>query len=205
MKTIIQRGAEAVISLEKSGEGAKIIKERVIKGYRLPELDVKIRKQRTRHEESLMEKARRAGVNVPRVLEKTDFSLIMEYVDGQKVKDILDISGDRLNIISEAGRSVAKLHSYDIIHGDLTTSNMIRKGDKVFFIDFGLGKVSGRVEDKAVDLLLLNEALRSVHFQHAESLWSAFLESYSRDYTDAKAVIKRLEKIDKRRRYKGGD
>ena len=73
-------------------------------------------------------------------------------------------------IMGLIGESVARIHQKDIIHGDLTTSNMIFKNEKVFFIDFGLGYISRKIEDKAVDIHLLKQALEAKHFHTLERI-----------------------------------
>ena len=201
MHKIIQRGAEAVLYL-RDGE---LVKERISKGYRIPELDRKIRKQRTKSEAKLMERARNAGVNIPGTRVEGDFRLVMEYIRGEKLKDVLNgmKADERRGVCEKIGEIVAKLHAKGIIHGDLTTSNMILGGKEVYLIDFGLGKFSERVEDQAVDLFLLYEALKSTHFRILHECWETILKTYSQNYSNAEIVLKRIEKIRKRRRYKG--
>lgn len=195
----IARGAEAVISKENDC----VIKERIRKGYRLTELDERLRKRRTALEARLLREARSAGVRTPQVLEESKFALKMEFVEGRKVKDILSRENCG-RICAEIGASVAKLHSYHIIHGDLTTSNMIFRiegGIVIYFIDFGLGFISQRAEDKATDLHLLREALESTHFDVLDEAWKTFLEAYNKHYEGAAEVIKALSKVEKRGRY----
>ncbi len=126
----------------------------------------------------------------------------MEYLDGERVKDLFGKFTDReLEKISiEIGRSIAKLHSYNIIHGDLTTSNMIYSKGKVYLIDFGLGEISQNIEKKAVDLRLLKEVFESTH--HAQKKhFSTILEAYTKEYKQAEGVIARMKEIEKRGRY----
>ncbi|MBS3051511.1 MAG: Kae1-associated serine/threonine protein kinase [Candidatus Aenigmarchaeota archaeon] len=193
---LIAKGAEATITRDND----TIIKERIKKDYRLPELDEKIRKRRTALEARLLREARRAGVLTPQVLGEEKNILMLEFIDGQKVKDILD--GNCRDIAEKIGESIAKLHNYGIIHGDLTTSNMIIKDGKIYFIDFGLGFISKRTEDKAVDLYLLHEVLESTHFGVMETAWNEILKSYKRHYQDGEKVIKALLSVEKRGRYK---
>ncbi len=193
----IAQGAEAVL-LKDNGN---IVKERIKKGYRLPEIDEKIRKRRTKTEINLLRAARRAGVAVPGVIEESDFSLIIEFIDGNKVKDIIN-QDNAQSIGQQIGTAIGKLHTYDIIHGDLTTSNMIAKGNDVYFIDFGLGFQSKRIEDKAVDLYVLNEVLESTHNLIKEILWTIVLETYTKHFDEAKTVITTLQEIEKRGRYR---
>lgn len=199
-REIIQRGAEAIIYLR---EG-KVVKERVSKGYRIAELDRRIRKGRTKGEAKLMERARNAGVGVPVTGIEGDFRLVMDRLEGDRLKDVLNSMErkERTEVCRKVGEIISKLHSGGIIHGDLTTSNMILSEGAVCLIDFGLGKFSEKVEDQAVDLFLLYEALKSTHFRFLEECWKGILKSYSRGYGKAKEVAGRIEKIKKRRRYK---
>lgn len=81
-------------------------------------------------------KARKLGVPTP-VLYAVDpllHTLTFEYVDGLSVKDILlgfgsdGVNEERLNdIATQIGNAVGKLHDGGLVHGDLTTSNMIIK------------------------------------------------------------------------------
>lgn len=198
MGKIIAQGAEALLIRE----GNKLIKKRIRKNYRLKEIDERIRQFRTRREAKLLGKLD----FVPKVLKIDDknCAIEMEFIDGKLVKDILDglSKGEKKKICMEIGKKIAKLHDLDIIHGDLTTSNFIFKDEKVFFIDFGLGFVSKKVEDKAVDLHLLKQALESKHYRHFEECFKFVLEGYKKvgNYND---VIKRLEKVESRGRYKG--
>lgn len=191
---IIALGAEAIITKE----GSRILKERVKKGYRIQELDERLRRKRTRAEASLMRAARRASVMVPGVLEENDFSLSMEFVEGSKIKDILSRE-NAIEIAAKTGEAAAKLHSYGIIHGDLTTSNMIWNGE-LFLIDFGLGFHSQRAEDKAVDLWVLRQTIESTH-SGLKDFWPAILENYEKHGGERK-VIKALHEIEKRGRYR---
>ncbi|MEM7819648.1 MAG: KEOPS complex kinase/ATPase Bud32 [Candidatus Aenigmatarchaeota archaeon] len=203
----IARGAEAILYKENK----KLIKERIMKSYRIKEIDEKLRRRRTRIEANLIRKARSTGIKVPQILEEEEFKIKMEYIDGKRVKDILN-NNNYAEICQEIGKSIALLHNFDIIHGDLTTSNMIIKYKKnigiqeksfdIYFIDFGLGFISKRIEDKATDLFLLHEALESTHFDIFKKAWKIILKAYSKNYVDAEKVINVLNKIEKRRRYK---
>jgi TP53 regulating kinase-like protein len=198
---ILAQGAEAIISQEDN----QIIKQRVIKDYRIPEIDEKIRKLRTRQEAKLLEKASHF-IPVPKVIksdEKTK-EIIMELIDGKKLSTNLDSLSEKeqISICKQIGQNIAKLHNESIIHGDLTTSNMILKDKKVYFIDFGLGYISIKDEDKAVDLHLLKQALEAKHFQHWQKLWLAVEKGYIDSNKQANKILERLKKVESRGRYK---
>ncbi|MFH1365318.1 MAG: KEOPS complex kinase/ATPase Bud32 [archaeon] len=200
---LIAQGAEAKIVLSNNF----IIKDRVKKSYRIPELDEKIRKQRTKSEIKLLEKASKI-INIPKLICKDShnlFRITMQFLDGKRLSDSLDnfpLSKQK-QILKQIGKDIAKLHDKAIIHGDLTTSNMILKNEKIYLIDFGLGYFNGKYEDKAVDIHLLKQALEAKHFKHWEALFNEFLKGYtSTNKVESKKVLERLRAVEKRGRYK---
>ena len=193
-------GAEAVILLDRG----VVIKDRVSKRYRLGEIDSRLRKARTRQEASILLKLQALGFQSPRVLEMDDRGMLlrMEYVEGPQLKSVLDDSPQLDILAREVGTLVGTLHRHDIIHGDLTTSNMILREGKVVLIDFGLGFFSTKTEDKAVDLHLLRRALGSKHPLVAERFFYRAIEGYATEMGDsAGEVLSRLEAVERRGRY----
>ena len=73
---------------------------------------------------------------------------------------------------------------------------------EIFFIDFGLSFFSRKIEDKAVDLHLLKEALESKHSKIWEKCYKAALGSYAEKAVDGKDVLERIKIVEKRGRYK---
>ncbi len=202
MKTLISQGAEAKIFKENN----LVIKERNAKSYRIKELDEKIRKYRTRREISILEKASKI-IPVPKLSNSSsekDFKIVMEFINGKKLAEHLDLFNDKKRIIicEIIGKQVAQLHNNNIIHGDLTTSNMILKDDEIYFIDFGLSFIDQKAEHKAVDLHLLKQALESKHYKNFESSFKAVLEGYKKTCKNHKDVLDRLDKVEGRGRYK---
>ena len=200
-KRIIAKGAEAILSRD----NGNILKERIKKGYRIREIDEKLRTERTSLEASLLSQARRVGVNTPKIVEvdKKKFRIVMEFIDGKRIKELLKESDKKTveKICREIGRSVGKLHSANMIHGDLTTSNMILKDGKIYFIDFGLGNFSRKIEDQGVDMNLLYEALKSTHIKILELCWKNIVNGYKEEYVKAEQVLIRVREIEKRGRY----
>ena len=203
---LIAEGAEAKIYSTDVKGLACVLKDRIEKRYRLTQIDTRLRKLRTRHEASLLARAARAGVNVPKIVDfkSTKTTLCIEEISGPKVRDyLLEYKKDASKIkitCEKVGKQIAKIHRANITHGDLTTSNMIFTGDKIFLIDFGLGQVSARLEDKAVDLHLLKECLRSKHFEVWELAWKAFRKEYEK--LAGASVFEQLEKVEARGRYR---
>jgi len=202
---ILKQGAEAILYFD-SFEGRKVlVKERIKKYYRISQLDETLRKTRTKKELTLLREARRFGVQTPQVInvEESGHKIIMEFVEGRLVKDFLNFASRRdvEEICFKIGESIGKLHSGGIIHGDLTTSNMIIKGGNIFFIDFGLGDFSKKIEDQGVDLNLLQEALKSTHYKILNLCWENIVKGYKKEYKDANKVLKKVEEIEARARY----
>ncbi|MDO8628702.1 MAG: KEOPS complex kinase/ATPase Bud32 [Nanoarchaeota archaeon] len=195
-KRIIAQGAEAILYIENNA----LIKERIPKTYRLPQIDQQLRLSRTRKEAKIMQKVPFA----PKIIsvDEKNMSITMEYLTAPRLKEQLDVMNkkQRKNVCLELGKKLASLHQQDIIHGDLTTNNMLYDG-KLYFIDFGLSVISNKIEDKAVDLHLLKQAFHGRHHTHAEESFAWILKSYT-TYNKAKAILERLEKVERRGRYK---
>ena len=98
------------------------------------------------------------------------------------------------------GDSISRMHNANIIHNDLTTSNLLVKEGKVYFIDFGLGTTSTRVEDKAVDLVVLKKSLGVCHNKISARLWLMILEGYQHTKRLSE-ILARVDVISKRARY----
>jgi len=204
MTKIIQQGAEAIISLQNN----QILKDRIKKAYRLPQLDTKLRKSRTKSEAKIIEKLK-SIINVPKIISTEQNQILMQYIKGKKLSEHLE-SLDYKTISKQLGEILTKLHNQDIIHGDLTTSNMILKSNKkesskeerscLYLIDFGLGFHSHKIEDKAVDLHLLKQALEAKHFTIADKCFKTILKHYKP--SQHKLIIERIPVIESRGRYK---
>jgi TP53 regulating kinase and related kinases len=197
---IIFQGAEAKIISSNN----LIIKSRVKKSYRIKELDERIRELRTRSEAKLIERASKI-IPVPKIIKVDDKEkeISMEYIEGKRISDTLESFPvkEQLKIFKNIGENIAKLHNSEIIHGDLTTSNIILKNKQIYFIDFGLGFFSRKIEDKAVDLHLLKHSLESKHFQNSSELFKQVLKGYASS-KESKKVFERFKKVEKRGRYK---
>lgn len=201
-RNLIAQGAEARVYVEGKST-KKIVKERFAKGYRISIIDERLRKTRTRVESRILEKLKKISFPCPALVSCDDENGIveMEFLSGNKVRDVLKNS-DYKKICKEIGRLVAKLHENNIIHGDLTTSNMIYSPEKkVFFIDFGLSFISHKVEDRAVDLHLLRQALESKHYKIWEECFKQVILGY-KDCENSKEVLQRLYKVEERGRHK---
>ena len=190
----LSSGAEAIVYLD----GSNVLKDRIEKTYRIKDIDLELRKSRTRREAKILEKLSKSDI-APRVVKVTDTAILMEKISGLVVKKVLD---KNIGIAKLIGEKLTILHNNNIIHSDLTTSNMIydESTKKFYFIDFGLSFVSSKVEDKAVDLHLFKQALDSKHYAVYDEAYKLFLKGYNpKDRTE---ILNRLKIVEARGRYK---
>ncbi len=205
---LIKKGAEASLYLA-DWHGRKVImKKRLPKKYRVSELDEQIKTYRTIHEPQLIHEAKKAGVPTPTIflVDVKGATIVMEFIEGKQAKQLLsEVSkSERQRLCFKIGELIGKLHKYGIIHGDLTTSNMILNSEgKIFFVDFGLGEKSKELEARGVDLHLMKRALQSTHFRFAEEYFNAVIEGYSKvlGSETVKNVLEKIGEIEKRGRY----
>ncbi|KAL4866774.1 hypothetical protein BDV12DRAFT_172433 [Aspergillus spectabilis] len=211
------------------------LKIRPSKAYRHPILDRRLTRARILQEARCLQKLVKEGVSVPALL-GLDWEggwLVMEWVDGGVVRVALDqweefikrgaggvVEGSEeekvRGLLRKIGLAVGGLHAAGVIHGDLTTSNlMLRpltsiskgvKGDnaedggspsmegEVVLIDFGLASQSVQDEDRAVDLYVLERAFGSSH-PRTEGLFDEVLVGYRESYKGAGSALKRLEDV----------
>jgi Kae1-associated kinase Bud32 len=205
---LIKKGAEANLYLTDWHNRKVVLKQRLSKEYRIPEIDEKIRSQRTIHEPQIIHKAKEAGVPTPTIymIDILDATIIMEFVKGKQVKQILsDLSDkERRSLCRHIGNLIGHLHTYGIIHGDLTTSNMIlTPTGKVVFVDFGLSEHSIELENRGVDLHLMKKTFQSSHFKYAKECFAAVMEGYRRFMGEdvTKDVVGKIREIERRGRY----
>lgn len=197
-------GAEAVVTIEKD----RVVKTRLPKAYRLPALDAALRKQRSRREARILRKLQ-GVIRVPAVLDENVDTLVLERIHGEPLKGHITPARCR-----HAGQLVGKMHAARIIHGDLTTSNLmvehgagkkLSKGPKetektdeaeqIALVDFGLSYPSHKLEDMATDVHVFEQLVPAACFD-------AFWKGYGKNQPQAADVQKRLEKLKNRGRYK---
>jgi len=205
---LIKKGAEASLYIADWYEKRVVIKARLPKKYRPAELDEKIRGYRTAHEPQLMHEAKKAGVPTPTIflVDVKNAAITMEFVEGKQVKQLLGkiSKRKRQELCVEIGESIGKMHKHGLIHGDLTTSNMILGVEgKIFLVDFGLGEKNAELEARGVDLHLMKHALQSTHYQFAEECFEAVLKGYSAvlGVEEAGKVLEKIVEIERRGRY----
>lgn len=176
-------GAEAVVTI-----GHTVIKKRLPKPYRHEVLDKRLRKQRTKREAKVLQKVAEF-MPVPAVIKVSDYEIEMERVHGAPLKDVMTHA-------AQIGKHVNSMHMRDIVHGDLTGSNILI-GTSPTFIDFGLAKFNAKVEDKAVDLFLFERNMVATHGAKGEAFMQEFYVAYGN-----KEVMDKLEEVRRRGRHK---
>jgi TP53 regulating kinase-like protein len=206
--SLLSKGAEASLYLMEWQGFDVVIKKRIPKTYRPPELDKLIRIYRTIHEPQLMHEAKAAGVPTPLIymVNVAQSSITMQYIQGEQIKRSLnEASEERRNELCEiVGKLIGKLHSHGLIHGDLTTSNMILSPNgRIYFVDFGLSEKSSETEAQGVDLHLLKRALQSTHYPYWEECFKWVLSGYTCvvGVQKAEKVYQKICEIERRGRY----
>jgi Kae1-associated kinase Bud32 len=188
----IANGAEARIYVHNLFDNLVVVKQRISKEYRNKILDNKIIKQRTKSEAILLRKVKEIGLYSPSIYYVGRDKIVMEYLKN---------TNQHKECLGEIGKCISKLHKNNIIHGDLNLINIITiKKNKtcIYFIDFGLGFISNRTEDKATDLVVLKKTLLSL--KKTEKMWKGIISGYEKDGNN-KEIISKIKEIEERGRY----
>ena len=202
---LIEQGAEARIYSGTFQGRPCIVKERFTKAYRHPALDSKLRQRRTAQEVRSIMKCQKCGIATPSIffVNYEDCKIYMENLHSYcTLRDVINRcqrpqDDVQLREIAVAiGEMIARMHDVDIIHGDLTTSNLMLSSDtkKLKAIDFGLSSVSAMAEDKGVDLYVLERAFLSTH-PNTDDLFQLILETYKSCSQRSKSVIAKLDAV----------
>ncbi|OQR94080.1 protein kinase [Achlya hypogyna] len=204
---VLSQGAEAIVYGTTFAGRPCVIKERVVKAYRLPQLDKKLSHRRLVQEARCNIKCRKAGVDTPCILliDEAKGRLYMERIIGLSVKEWLYNMYDATTktyapvakeLAYQIGVAVARMHDADIVHGDLTTSNMMKKNEvmAITVIDFGLANSQPLPEDKAVDLYVMERAFQSTHVQ-SDELVAEILRAYKAKSRRADTVFHKLYQV----------
>lgn len=201
--TLHFQGAESRVYFGTFKGKPAVKKERFVKTYRHPSLDEQLTRQRSRAEvraiNRLREKCPELSEILPEILFDDKRSIIMSQVPGavsccQAISEGVS-KGESVDwIFREIGRLVGRIHSIGVIHGDLTTSNiLVNEGKQLVPIDFGLSSSSTSAEDRAVDLYVLDRALQSTEVE--EDKFNLCLETYATTLEKSDIVLKRLEDV----------
>lgn len=221
---ILKQGAEARLYICNYLGKPTLVKERFKKNYRHPDLDTSITKERIKNEARSIVRCKTAGVRTP-ALYLVDFErrriYMQHFVNSITVKDFIinlksSTSEGDMNVLDfysdKIGEVIRKMHENNIIHGDLTTSNMLlvekspsniednskwlnHDNIELVLIDFGLSFIDSSTEDKGVDLYVLERALISTHNDYP-NLFSRIFEAYkSFSKNNIKEIISKYEEV----------
>lgn len=205
MSKILKQGAEAKLYVGSYKGQQCLVKERFSKKYRLEVLDNTLTKTRIKGEQRANERCAKAGVLCPKILhvDVDDRKIYMEYYEHAiTAKEfIIEIHNEPeklKELTKRIGSAIGKLHANNIIHGDLTTSNMLINRNEIDYdlimIDFGLSSYSMSNEDKGVDLYVLERALISTH-STLPHLFDDIMVSYKKDNPKPEETIKKFEEV----------
>lgn len=211
------------------------LKHRPAKPYRHPLLDARLTRARILAEARILARCRRDGVPVPAVycVDEAAGWLLLEWIDGAPVRARVNAwlgtrpaaevedparNAPLVALLRRVGAAVGRLHAAGVVHGDLTTSNMMLRaagpgveteanghgdgdGDgqgvlegEIVIIDFGLASQGSHEEDRAVDLYVLERAFLSTH-PRTEKLFGEVLEGYAKTFKGSKPVLRKLEDV----------
>ncbi|UCE10372.1 MAG: Kae1-associated serine/threonine protein kinase [Candidatus Thorarchaeota archaeon] len=200
-------GAESTIyKVERWGKEFAL-KWRHKKPYLHPEIDRQLRTARTTRECRMLNFARLNGITTPTIhaVDLTENTIMMDYIKGEQLKQLVPvISSKRLrSLCFDFGRTLAKLHNSNVVHGDPTTSNFIVDShDDLWVLDFGLAEWNATAEMKGVDLHLVRRVLETTHWDVQEAMLEATLKGYVSTIGDeAEHILSRMEEIRERGRY----
>uniref|UniRef100_A0A182RSN2 Replication factor C subunit 2 n=1 Tax=Anopheles funestus TaxID=62324 RepID=A0A182RSN2_ANOFN len=216
---LVKQGAEAKLYIGTYKGQRCLVKERFEKKYRHPSLDRQLTRQRIKAEQKAFQRCATAGVLTPAFYgaDLEERKIYMEYLDKSRTaKDFIDeltaLPQDAKEspllekLAEKIGSVVGVLHRNNLVHGDLTTSNVLLDPveedpeDPVFpyrliTIDFGLSHFSDNNENKGVDLYVLERAILSTHSQ-LPGLFEMILEAYRIHNTNnCKETIAKYEEV----------
>lgn len=203
-RAVVATGAEgSVYETQYLGRDA-VVKVRSPKGYRVPELDRRIRSQRIKSEARIIREARSAGIRTPMIydVDTVGCAITMEKIAGTTIKEYLDgHPEDTERICGLIGTAIARLHNHRLCHGDLTTSNMIlADSGELCVIDFSMGSSSVGIEDMGVDIRLMERAFNSAH-PEIKGAFGYIMDAYCREKTDSEQILRKVQEIKDRGRY----
>ena len=240
MSILLSQGAEGKIYIGEFLSKKCLVKERFKKKYRVEELDKKLTKERMLSESRNILKTSKKGIKVPTIyfVDLTERKIYMEYLENscqlkiilQSIYSLPDISPYESlleKISQDLGDMLSKLHSENLIHGDLTPSNILLKikddtgsdllnnaeklilekknYDDMYLIDFGLSSVSlstsSALEDKAVDLYVLKRAMISSN-PKSEELFDKAMNIYKNKCQNGEEIINKYKNVEMRGRKK---
>jgi Kae1-associated kinase Bud32 len=207
-RLLLKKGAEASLFLEYCCNHKAVYKKRISKKYRVIELDRELQMKRTKRESQIIQKAKNGGIPTPTIfmVDLDKATIIMEFIEGKELKQVIEKKSrkERRNLCRNIGKYVGILHTLGIIHGDLTTSNIIlTPNNRIVFIDFGLSEITKEFEAKGVDLHLMKNSLKNTHYHFADECFKNIIFGYQNviGKEETFKVLRKISNIEKRGRY----
>nr|ACO15544.1 TP53-regulating kinase [Caligus clemensi] len=203
--SLMEQGAESRLYVGSFLGRDAIVKHRFSKKYRHPALDTRLISEHTKAEVRCLVRCMNAGIPTPTIYYADESYIVLEYLkETSRCRDVVDDllktnNHDGLKeLASNMGNIIGSLHKNNLVHGDLTTSNILvsPSNGQIYLIDFGLGQQNGSAEDKGVDIYVLERALLSTHPKYTEDLFKVILDAYqSAMGKQAVEVMKKYEEI----------
>ena len=207
----LHEGAEATVTGGSWLGKRAVLKSRRARGYRHPDLDRRLTRQRLAAEARILSRLSSVGFPSPKLmfLDQRKSSMLLSRIEGRTLHDLLksdDASGEELLSL---GGLIRRLHEIGISHGDLTTHNvMATTSGSLHLIDFGLSRLSPELEHMGLDLQVLREGLGASHstiHDAIDKVCEGYLDAEvpNNGSESAENVVDRFRKIAGRVRYHG--
>jgi len=206
----LHEGAEATVTAGSWLGKAAVLKMRRPRGYRHPDLDRSLTRQRLSVEARVLARLQSSEFPSPALfdLDLEEGWMLLSRIDGRPLYDALnDTSVDDASMVN-VGALIRRLHEMDISHGDMTTHNILADAaGSLSLIDFGLARISPELEHLGLDLQVLNECLTASHSEH-EGAVQSMVDGYlaadaAAGVASATEVVARFDAIRGRVRYHG--
>ena len=206
----LHEGAEATVTAGSWLGKAAVLKMRRPRGYRHPDLDRSLTRQRLSVEARVLARLQSSEFPSPALfdLDIEEGWMLLSRIDGRPLYDALnDTSVDDDSMVN-VGALIRRLHEMDISHGDMTTHNILADAaGSLSLIDFGLARISPELEHLGLDLQVLNECLTASHSEHegaVQSMVDGYLAADAGGgVASATEVVARFDAIRGRVRYHG--
>ena len=206
----LHEGAEATVIAGSWLGKAAVLKMRRPRGYRHPDLDRSLTRQRLSVEARVLARLQSSEFPSPALfdLDLEEGWMLLSRIDGRPLYDALnDTSVDGASMVN-VGALIRRLHEMDISHGDMTTHNILADAaGSLSLIDFGLARISPELEHLGLDLQVLNECLTASHSEHegaVQSMVDGYLAADAGGgVASATEVVARFDAIRGRVRYHG--
>ena len=208
---LLHEGAEATVTAGTWLGIPAVLKVRRPRGYRHPDLDRRLTRQRLAAEARALSRLQAIGFPSPTImhLDQKAAIILMTRVDGVPLYELLKDGSAGPEQLGDLGSLIRLLHESGISHGDLTTHNVISSREDVLsLIDFGLSRQSPELEHLGLELQVLNECLSASHSPIEDAI-GIVCEGYLRadsgetETESATHVVERFRKITSRVRYHG--